>query len=317
MSDKELVVDDHRLTTEQMIDDLHALRLVLTHQAPYGVVTVMASASINDGAKIAGERQEVEARIAANRARLTDPLHPLPAEEKARLEREIRKDDARRRRCLILQSDAIQRYRHSAYRFGEMWGKYYNQEQPQALGGRFVPLCTGGGPGLMEAAAHGAWAQSAKVIGLDSVFGNYNHFNIAQEPYYYSTIFLRCNDFSVREEALVNHAHVILFWPGGFGTAWEACETLSKLQTQHLRRERVKAIFVHTEFWQPFFDLLAHFRHHGTLNEFDDFIRIPGIDDTRAVAEYLAMTVDSADEAFTAARAHIEHLHAIDALSLS
>ena len=86
------------------------------------------------------------------------------------------------------------------------------------------------------------------------------------------------------------------------------CETLSKLQTKHLRKRRIKAIFVHRDYWQPFFDLVAHMRDYGTVNEYGDRIKIPGIDDKLSDDAYIAEVVDTAEEAFAKTKEFIENL---------
>jgi predicted Rossmann-fold nucleotide-binding protein len=176
----------------------------------------------------------------------------------------------------------------------------------------------------MRAAAIGAREQGAQVLGIDSVFNNDENFkfNDPLQPVsglnprsshhsLASNVRLICNDFAIREAALINYAYVILFWPGGYGTSWEVFETLSKIQTGHLRRWRTKAIFVHREFWQPLFDAIAHLRDIGTINAYGDRIFIPGVDDDideYRDGAYVAEVVDSPEEAFTKARDYIEGL---------
>lgn len=160
----------------------------------------------------------------------------------------------------------------------------------------------------MEAAAKGAREKNAQVIGIDCSFGNEEYFDLTDSCYLYSNIRLRMNNFAIREGVLINYSHVILFWPGGYGTVWEVCETLSKLQTKHLRKRRIKAIFVHSDYWKPFFELVAHMRDYGTVNSYGDRIKIPGVDDQLPDDAYVAEVVDTAEEAFEKAKEFIENL---------
>jgi predicted Rossmann-fold nucleotide-binding protein len=109
---------------------------------------------------------------------------------------------------------------------------------------------------------------------------------------------------------------VILFWPGGYGTAWEVFETLSKISTKHLRRHRTKAIFVHREYWEPLFRFVDHMRQFGTINSYGDRIKIPGVDDQLPDEAYIAEVVDSPEEAFAKTRAFVEDLYQRNQLTL-
>jgi predicted Rossmann-fold nucleotide-binding protein len=168
----------------------------------------------------------------------------------------------------------------------------------------------------MRAAAQGARNQDAHVIGIDCQFGIDNFFNLKDTYSVTSNQRLRMNNFSIREGVLINYSHVILFWPGGFGTAWEVYETLSKIQTNHLRRHRTKAIFVHAEYWQPLFNCINHMREHGAINSYGDRIKIPGIDDQLPDEAYLAEVANGPEEAFEKARAFVEELYRKNQLTL-
>jgi predicted Rossmann-fold nucleotide-binding protein len=67
--------------------------------------------------------------------------------------------------------------------------------------------------------------------------------------------------------------------PAAAGFHSEVFETLSKIQTNHLRKHRTKAIFVHPEYWVPIFKCIDSMREHGAINSYGDRIKIPSIDD--------------------------------------
>lgn len=313
------VPDDRRLAKENALVDLHALETVLNHEAEFGYVCVMASASI--------EALEItEANITKQEKVVSDAESALASastdQERKDFGLAFRKAKIKLERFHKL-ADAS-KYWDSALEFGRLWGQYSANEQKTALGGKYVPICTGGGPGIMRAAAIGAREQGAQVIGIDSVFNNDENFKFnaplkpvtgldprASHHSLASNVRLICNDFGIRETALINNAYVILFWPGGYGTCWEVFETLSKIQTGRLRRWRTKAIFVHREFWQPLFDAIAHLRDVGTINAYGDRILIPGVDDDPNDAKddaYVAEVVDTPEAAFEKARAYVEQL---------
>lgn len=318
--------DDRRLAKEHSLTDMHALESVLNHEAEYGFITVMASASIDSPEIIQAGIDKQSSAVAIAEAALVKAQ-----DEDTIKQRTLELNKARIRLERLQKLLTVSDYWKSAFEFGQLWGKYSAEQQKLSLKGKYVPLCTGGGPGIMRAAAIGAREQGAQVIGIDAVFSNDENFKF-NEPIkpgtgldlhfshhsLASNVRLVCNNFGVRELALINYAYVILFWPGGFGTCWEVFETLSKIQTNHLRRWRTKAIFVHSEFWKPLFDAIDHLRNIGTINAFGDRIFIPGVDDNLADlvnGAYIAEVVDTPQQAFDVTRLYIEQLASENKLS--
>ncbi|WP_028401662.1 LOG family protein [Ectobacillus panaciterrae] len=306
------VPNDRALGTEESVADIYAAELLFSYEAKYGVISLMGSGTISCK-EIAEEK--------------LDALNTYAEKDKAAIEKEkdlfsrkllqeklertkIRMERQKR----IIEKSA--KYWDSALKFGELWGHYSAHEQEKALGGCYVPLCTGGGPGIMRAAAQGARSQHAHVIGIDCQFGVDNFFYLKDTYSVQSNQRLRMNNFSIREGVLINYSHVILFWPGGFGTAWEVYETLSKIQTNHLRRHRTKAIFVHPEYWAPLFKCIDNMREHGAINSYGDRIKIPGVDDQLPDKAYIAEVANGPEEAFEKTRAFVEELYRKNQLTL-
>lgn len=298
--------DDKNLTNEESVADIYASSLLLDYEAKYGYVGVMGSASISSRKELDKKVQILQEKNEALKNMVSENSSIVSDSD---LEERIQLNEIRIARQKKLGEKSV-KYYDSAYEFGKLWGHYCAHEQEKRLSGSYVPLCTGGGPGIMEATAKGAREEHAQVIGIDCQFGNESFFNLEDSCYLHSNTRLRMNNFAIREGVLINYSHVILFWPGGFGTVWEVCETLSKLQTKHLRKRRMKAIFVHSEYWQPFFDLVAHMREHGTVNSYGDRIKIPGIDDADPDDAYVAEVVDTPEEAFEKTKAFVESLAA-------
>ncbi|QTL47332.1 LOG family protein [Priestia aryabhattai] len=308
----EFVPNERALNNEESIADIHAAGLLFDYEAKYGVVTVMGSASISS-------KKIVDEKLNILNGREVDYKLAIESEEntfnKQLLEDKLEKTYIKMERQKKIEERGT-KYWHSAKKFGELWGQYAAQEQKRALGGCYVPICTGGGPGIMQAVAEGARNQDAHVVGIDCQFGNDDFFNLKGSYSVASNQRLRMNNFSIREGVLINYSHVVLFWPGGFGTTWEVCETLSKISTRHLRRHRTKAIFVHQEYWEPFFKFLDHIRSHGAINSYGDRIKIPGVDDQDPDDAYIAEVVDTAEEAFTKTRTFVEDLYKRNQLTL-
>lgn len=317
---QQIVPDDKTLSKDELIEDIHSISNTLRNEAEFGFVTVMCSASINDKPSV---QREIQRRIEEKKKKEKELLELVFEEEKRFVREEIERIDHRLRRLNILEVNS--KYWDSAYRFGQMWGMYaakiFDEKSKKTrqqidLGGKYIPICTGGGPGIMAAVAKGATEQNSQVIGIDSIFGNDKRFDLTDDFSLLSNVRLRCNDFAIREAALINYSHVILFWPGGYGTMWEVFETLSKIQTHHLRRRKVKAIFVHDEFWLPLFDLVKHLEANGTINSLDDRIKVKGIDSNMPDDYYVAEIVKDENEAFDLAINHLKYLQSQNMLSL-
>ncbi len=306
------VPNDRALSNEDSAADVYAAGLLLNYEAKYGFITVMGSASISS--------KEITHKKLDILNDHVDEYKSAIGSEQDTLGKKLLQDKLGKTHIRVDRhrniAEKSAHYYDSAKKFGELWGKYAAHEQEKALDGRYIPLCTGGGPGIMRAAAEGARSQNAHVIGIDCQFGYDNFFNLKDSYSVFSNQRLRMNNFSIREGVLINYSHVILFWPGGYGTAWEVFETLSKLSTNHLRRRRTKVIFVHQDFWEPFFRFVDQMREFGTINSYGDRIKIPGEDDSYPDEAYIAEVVNSAEEAFEKTRTFVEELHRRNQLTL-
>ncbi|HEB53373.1 MAG TPA: LOG family protein [bacterium] len=104
-------------------------------------------------------------------------------------------------------------------------------------------ICTGGGPGIMEAANRGAFDVGAKSIGLNITLP------FEQEPNSYITpaLCFEFKYFAIRKMHFLMRAKAMIAFPGGFGTMDELFESLTLIQTK--RMEPIPVILFGKDYW--------------------------------------------------------------------
>ena len=104
-------------------------------------------------------------------------------------------------------------------------------QRSMASGGREGVICTGGGPGVMEAGNKGAHEAGGQSIGLNIVLPH------EQAPNAYVTPDLSFNFhyFAIRKMHFLMRARAICVFPGGFGTLDEMFESLTLIQTKRMK----------------------------------------------------------------------------------
>ena len=137
------------------------------------------------------------------------------------------------------------------------WSKKLGREER-----RFV-VCTGGGPGIMEAANRGACEAKGLSVGLtisipNEEFGN--HYISRGLDFYFHYFFMRKFWF-------VYLAKAVVLFPGGYGTLDELFEILTLVQTRKTRK-RMPIVLFGTKYWDDVinFDALVKY---GTISPGD------------------------------------------------
>jgi len=120
---------------------------------------------------------------------------------------------------------------------------------------RFL-VCTGGGPGIMEAANRGALDAGGRTIGFNIGLPHEQRPN----PYISRGLSFEFRYFFMRKLWFAHLARAIVAFPGGFGTLDELFELLTLSQTGKLSRPLVIVLYG-TSYWQEIVDFEALARH--------------------------------------------------------
>jgi uncharacterized protein (TIGR00730 family) len=127
---------------------------------------------------------------------------------------------------------------------------------------RFV-VCTGGGPGIMEAANRGAAEAGGKTIGLNIGLPMEQRPN----PFITPGLNFEFHYFFMRKFWFAYLAKALVVFPGGFGTLDELMEILTLTQTEKLVKKMVVVLYG-TTFWKEILNFDALVRH-GMIDERD------------------------------------------------
>src|ERR1700733_15089707 len=152
---------------------------------------------------------------------------------------------------------------------------------------RFV-ICSGGGPGIMEAANRGAAEAGGKSIGLSIELPHEQFANAYISP----ELSFNFHYFFMRKLWFAQIAKALIVFPGGFGTMDDLWEILTVLQTGKLAKHNIILIYGR-RYWDKVLNWKAMV-NWGTINE----------------EEYkMLQFADSVDEAFNHIRAGLEKYH--------
>jgi uncharacterized protein (TIGR00730 family) len=152
---------------------------------------------------------------------------------------------------------------------------------------RFV-ICSGGGPGIMEAANRGAYEAGGKSIGLSIELPHEQFAN----PYISPELSFNFHYFFMRKLWFAQIAKALIVFPGGFGTLDELWEMMTLAQTGKMPKHTLILIYGR-RYWDEVLKLKNMVRW-GTISQ-EDFDNL----------QY----ADSVDEAFEKIRGGLEKYH--------
>lgn len=151
------------------------------------------------------------------------------------------------------------KYYESAREFGALVARYNATQKQNA---NKLHICTGGGPGIMEAANRGAFEAGDKTIGFNISLPREQHPN----PYISPGLSFRFHYFALRKMHFMLRARAIVAYPGGFGSFDELFEVLTLMQTKKV--VRIPVILVGRDYWNEMvnFERMVEF---GVIDEED------------------------------------------------
>lgn len=141
-------------------------------------------------------------------------------------------------------------------------------------------LCSGGGPGIMEAANKGAYLAKGKSIGLNISLP----FEQMANPYITPELNLEFHYFFIRKFWFLYYAKALVAFPGGFGTFDEVFELLTLLQTKKLKKH-MPVILYGKEFWNSIFNFKA-LLEYGVIAK-EDLALFKIFDDVDSAYDYI------------------------------
>ena len=110
-------------------------------------------------------------------------------------------------------------------------------------------ICTGGGPGIMEAANRGAFELGAPTVGLNIALPHEQSAN----PYVSGSLNFKFHYFALRKLHFMMRAKALVAFPGGFGTLDELFEVITLVQTK--KAKPVPIVLFGSHYWRRLLNL--------------------------------------------------------------
>jgi len=152
-------------------------------------------------------------------------------------------------------------------------------------------VISGGGPGIMEAANLGAHDSKLPSVGLKIQLP----FEAKENDYIDELV--DCRYFFTRKVFFLKYSQAFAAFPGGFGTLDELFETLTLIQTGHMRK--VPVVLVGKEYWEGLMTWMKDimFKTEGNVSE-KDFELFKVVDTAEEAMQYILENIEMDDVNF-------------------
>ncbi|MDB5913388.1 MAG: hypothetical protein JWP22_2063 [Ramlibacter sp.] len=147
-------------------------------------------------------------------------------------------DEAGARRARALARNA--QYYDLARAFGRVVAEYSSDKEARDK----LFVCTGGGPGIMEAANRGAHDADGMSVGLAIALP----MEEAANNYVTPELSFKFHYFALRKMHFMRRAKALVAFPGGFGTLDELFEVITLVQTRKARQ--VPIVLFGSAYWK-------------------------------------------------------------------
>ena len=151
------------------------------------------------------------------------------------------------------------------------------QETGALFARKGIPVITGGGPGIMEAANRGAFDAGGTSIGCNIELPH------EQKSNDYLTLSLKFKYFFVRKMMFVKYSDAFIIFPGGFGTLDELFEALTLIQTHKIHNFPV--VLYGSRYWQGMLEWLRGPMLGEAKIVEEDLKRLHGTDSPEEIVE--------------------------------
>jgi uncharacterized protein (TIGR00730 family) len=145
-------------------------------------------------------------------------------------------------------------------------------------------ICTGGGPGIMEAASRGAHDEGALNVGLNIALPHEQ----AANPYVSPELSFKFHYFALRKMHFMMRAKALLAFPGGFGTLDELFEVITLVQCR--KSKPVPILLFGTDYWKRLINLDV-LVEEGTISP-EDLDLFKYVDDSQTAWEHILKFYD-------------------------
>ena len=145
-------------------------------------------------------------------------------------------------------------------------------------------ICTGGGPGIMEAANRGAHDEGALNVGLNISLPHEQSGNRFISP----ELSFKFHYFALRKMHFMMRAKALVAFPGGFGTLDELFEVITLVQCK--KAKPVPIVLFGTDYWKRLihFDVLVE---EGMISP-EDLALFVFVDDPQAAWDHIVKFYD-------------------------